>query len=909
MIRAAVTLHNLALFAYPRSFRAHFGRELAEIFRRRLAAASARGGLRALTLAAWLITDALISGAAERVRAMRVGGARRDSHDDSPLTGRSRTMSVESLLADARIALRRLRHAPLFALITIATLALGIGASTAMFSVADAVLLRPLPYTEPDRLVAIWSNNTHQKEDHNPVSPANFDAFRREASAFDGVEATYSFLVNTQIDLPAGIETVPSTAVTPGLFDLLGRPALHGRVLRAGDDNGVLLSYGFWQRSFAADPKVVGQSIRIPGAPAPYQIVGVMPQDFVFPYKSMLGPSGFIRALSADVWQLIPAASGRWIDSAGQPARTVHYLTVIGRLKPDQDVAQAQAQLSTIANRRAQQFKDTNDGWSVTTLALHEQVVGRVRPAVVLLMAGVGLLLLMTCLNIANVLLARGTATHRDLAVRAALGASSGRLVQQALVESLMLAFFGTLAGSLVVVLGTRLIVSLAPSDLPRLAETSLNWTVLGFAVLLSGATGVAVGLLPAIASQRSRVGGLQESHRSTATAARRQVRAGLVVAEIAIATVLTVGTGLLVRSFVAIMRVDPGFDSARLLTFQQNVPPRITTPAGRITFLDDLSTRLSAIPGVKGVGGTTRIPLGSTQVTTQLRVEGHDIPTASLPEVDMRRSVGDYFQTMGIPVLQGRVFQPEDRTAANGYAIVNSALVRRIFKDEPVVGRHIKIGSSNDVPWLTIVGVVGDIRHSALEDAPRPEIYISHLQGPPVSPFMAIRVSGDPLAFVSSVRDAVRELGADPPYNVSTMEGLRSESVALRRFILLIAGLFGVLALVLAAVGVYGVMALVVAERTDEVGVRIALGATPARILAMIVGHALRLGLAGLALGAAASLVLAQAARNQLFGIGPTDFVTFAGVPLGLLLVALIAAMVPAMRATRISPVQAIRQ
>jgi predicted permease len=356
-------------------------------------------------------------------------------------------------------------------------------------------------------------------------------------------------------------------------------------------------------------------------------------------------------------------------------------------------------------------------------------------------------------------------------------------------------------------------------------------------------------------------------------------------------------------------MRVDPGFEAAHLLTFQQNVPPRITTPAGRIAFLDELSTKLAAIPGVKGVGGTTRIPLGSTQVTTQLTVEGHNVVAASLPEVDMRRSVGDYFQTMGIPVRQGRVFQPGDRTATDGLAVVNATLARQIFKDEPVIGRRVKMGPpSPSSPWLTIIGVVGDIRHTTLEDIPRPEIYISHLQGPPTSPFIAVRVTGDPMAMVSAVRGVARDLGADPPYNISTMDGLRSESVALRRFTLLLAGLFGVLAVVLAAVGVYGVMALVVAERTDEVGVRVALGATPSRILSMLVGQAGRLGLIGVAIGIGGSLAAAQLARSALFGIEPTDILTFVGVPTLLLVIALAAAFVPALRATKISPVQAIR-
>ncbi len=900
MIRVFLWAYRLAALAYPRRFRAQFGHDMRSANLARLGAARSRGLWRAFALGVWLCTDAVLSGLAER---------RSPSSQPAAIASpRSQTMTVESILNDARLAIRRLRAAPAFAAATVATLGIGIGATTAIFSVANAVLLQPLPYGRPDQLVAIWSNNTHQNVERNPVSPADFEGFRA-APAFAGVEAAYSFLVNAQVVLPSGLETVASISVTPGLFDLIGRPALHGRVLRKGDDTGVLLSFGFWKRVFGADPRVIGTTVRIPGLASPYEIVGVMPADFVFPYKSMLGSSGFIRASSADIWQLLPMTAGQYVDATGQPSRTIHFLTVIGRLRPGETLERAQAQLQGIAERRGADFKDTNDGWSATMLPLHEQVVGRVRPAVVLLFSGVALLLLMTSLNIANVLLARATGRHRDLAVRTALGASSGRLIQQALVESVVLAVCGAIVGAVVVLIGVPIIVALAPADLPRLSETTLSWPVLVFAVLLTGVTSLTAGVLPAIASRRAGVAGLQESHRTTWSPARQRVRALLVVAEVAVATVLTVGTGLLVRSFVAVIRVNPGFEVAHVLTFQENVPPRANSPAARIAFLDEMDAKLGAIPGVTRVGGTTRIPLGSTQVTTQLTVEGHDVPTSSLPEVDMRRAVGDYFQAMGIPVVQGRVFEPADRAATQGLALANAALVRQIFKDEPVIGRRVKMGPpSPTTPWLTIVGVVGDIRHNSLEDEPRPEIYISHLQGPPSSPFVAMRVSGDPSSVLPAVRNVMRELGADPPYNVNTLMALRSESLALRRFTLVLAVVFGVLALLLAAVGIYGVTALVVAERTGEVGVRMALGATPSRILTMIVSEASRIGLLGIAIGLGGGFAVAQLARNLLFSISPIDLLTFVAAPCALWMVTIIASFLPARRATRIPPVTAIR-
>jgi len=909
MMRVALVIHRALLFAYPAAHRVRYADEMAEVFAHRLAAARATGPVRALALSAWLCLDVLVSGLIERARraGMRWFWPRQTA--ESRLTSsRSWSMVWESLISDVRLALRQLRKAPFFAAATIATLGLGIGANSAIFSVVHAVLLRPLPYADPDRLVTVWSDNTRQGEARNPVSPANFDAFHRETRTLAGVEAMYSFLVNIQVEVNGSLEMVTATSVSPGMLDLIGRPAHIGRALRAGDDNGVLLSHAYWQRAFAGDRGVLGRTLPITGS-APGTILGVMPADFIFPYKSMLGPSGFTRAASPDMWMLLPMTSGRMVDAAGQPSRTIHYLSVVGRLRPDTDVSEARAELTQLAARRAADLPDTNAGWGVTVLPLHDQTVGSVRPAVLLLLGGVGVVLLMTCINIANVLLARAAGRGRDLAIRTALGAPRRRLVQQSLVESLVLALAGALIAIAIVVFGTQALVALAPSDLPRLDETRPDALVVLFTMALATLTGLAVGALPAVAAARARMGsGLSASTRTTASARQQRVRAGLVVAEIALATMLTIGTGLLLRSFIAVMNVDPGFEPSQLLTFQQNVPSRAASAAARVEFLDTYLTRLSAIPGVTRAGGSTRIPLGSTQVTTQLAVDGRAVPVAGLPEVDMRRAVGDYFAAMGIPVLQGRVFGPEDRAVADGLAVVNAALAARIFPGESALHRRVRMGPNPAAPWLTIIGVVGDIRHSSLEDAPRPEIYIAHFQGPPVSPFIVVRTNGDAAALAGAVRATAIELGADPPYNVRTMEELRGESLGTRRFVLLLAGLFGTLALVLAAVGVYGVIALIVSERTSEVGVRFALGATPADVLRMLLSQAIRLGATGIAIGAAAGFALARVAASLLFGIGPLDPVTFIGVPLLLLGVALIAALVPARRAMSISPTAALR-
>ncbi len=908
--RTALAAYRLSALAYPRAFRARFGADMLALFTRRVSVARTRGTGQAVALALWLYADALASGTAMRVRTL----ADRwwwPAHQPADHVSSSRriSMSWESLRADLRLAGRQMRNAPLFALVTVATLALGIGANGAIFAVLHAVLLRPLPYDDPSRLVAIWSDNTREQAPRNPVSPANFVAFQRELRSATSVEAMYSFLINAQVRIDDAPEMVLSSSVTSGMFATLNRTPLLGRTLHAGDDNGVVLSHAFWQRRFNGDRNVVGRPIRVTGAP-PATILGVMPEDFVFPYRSMLGPSGFTRAQTPDIWQMLPTSSGRWVGTDGQPSRTIHYLTVIARLAPGATADDARAEIGALAARRAQEFPDTNRGWGTTVVSLHDQTVGAVRPALLLIAGGVGLVLLITCINVANVLLARATGRQRDLAIRSALGASRRRLVQQMLVESTVLALAGGLVGLALLVAGTRALVALAPAELPRVAEVSPGALVIAFTLAVSVITGIVVGLLPALFSGRGPAAdGLRDSHRTTASSAQRRLRSGLIVAEVTLATVLTIGAALLLRSFVAVMHVNPGFEPEQLLTFQMNVPARYQTAEARVDFYDQVLSALGALPGVTGVGGSTRIPLGSTQVTTQLAVEGRDVPPANLPEVEMRRAVGDYFRTMGIPVRSGRVFAPADRAAAEGLAVINDALAARIFPGEPAVGRRVRMGPNPDAAWLTIIGVVGSIKHSNLEELPRPEIYITHYQGPPVSPFIALRTSGDPAAIAGAARAAIVSLGADPPYGVRTMTELRRESVGERRFVVTLVALFGVLALTLAGVGIYGVIALVVSERTSEVGVRLALGATPAQVLGMLVGQAVRLGATGVAIGTALGLVLAQVAATMLFGVGPADPVTFVLVPLLLLVVAAIAALLPARRAMRIDPSTALRQ
>ncbi len=901
--RAARQAHRLCLVAYPRWFRRQFGRELARVFDTRLTAAAPPWRL---LLAAYLIADVIASGLAERLRELRPFAGTPPPRPAS----RSVSMVWQSIVADARLAVRRLLQAPTFAVVAILSLGLGIGANAALFSLVYGVLLKPLAYENPDRLVMIWSHNTRQHEPGNPVSPANFEAFRA-APSLARAEALYSFMIRHLVR--AGGEPDPALAatVTPGLFDLLGRPALVGRTFHEGDSpHVVVLSHAYWQRRFGGDPAVVGRAIPIGNVTTPATILGVMPPDFVFPYQSMLWPPTFTRPLEADMWKpLTRDTDARLVDAGGQPNRTIHYLGVVARLAPGATFDRARAALEAIARARAAEFPDTNDGWGITVRPLHEQAIGVVRRPLLTLLTAVGVVLLITCINLANVLLARANSRRGELAVRGALGASRPRLVQQMLVESLVVAMAGGVAGFGIMQAGSQALLAMAP-HMPRLAEARSDWMAAAVVAALAVAVGLVLGLLPALTAIRPQAqDSLREVHRTTASRARQRVRAALIVGEVAMAMVLTVGTGLLLRSFVAVMNVEPGFSPERLLTLQTAIPSRLRSMDDYLAYYDDLEARLRALPGVTHVGGTTRLPLGSTNVTTMVDVDGRGVPVADRPEVELRRAVFDFFGTMGIPLLRGRVFGRNDGAGVPLVAVVNTAFVDRVFPTEDPVGRRVRIGSNPNAAWITIVGIVGSVKHGSLEEAPRPELYLHYRQGVVNSPFIALRTNGDPASLAAPVREVIRGLGGDPPTSVHTMEDLRHASVGERRFVLVLTAIFGVLAVGLAAIGVYGVIALVAAERSREVGIRLALGATPPAVLRLLLGQASRLAGLGVAAGAVAALLMTPALGSQLFGVASADPATYLAVAGVLVGTALLAAFGPARRAMRTDPAQSLRQ
>jgi predicted permease len=896
-------LFSLALLAYPRAFRRHFGDEMRDEFRQ-----SRRG-------AAGIILKHVANGLAERGSAIRRWAYFPNFTPHLYESNGSHFMFLETLRSDIRHTLRLAIKTPLFSSLTVLALALGIGATTAIFAVVNGVLLQALPYRDDGRLVNLWSFNTRENLPRNPLSPANFLDFQKMNTTLDGLEGYFTFVTPSQLQTDSGTEIANSMFVTSNMFNMLGRSAAVGRVFAVGEETPVVvLSDGYWRRRFGADPAIIGTTLTL--STVPHEVIGVMPPDFVFPYPGMLGPSGFTRVTGIDFWRPIgfsgaSAANNRMLTAQGQMVRNVHWWGAVGRLKSGVSPEQAEADLKTIAAQLEQSYPAANKGWSATVVRSIDQSVGSIRPALMILLAGIGFVLVMASVNVANLLLARSIAREKELATRAALGAARSRIARQLLTESVLFAIAGGLVGMIVMWWTVQGLVALAPAGLPRINEVSIDWRVLLAAGLTTITTGVLIGILPALSSASvNPQASLQDASRGTVGGAmRRRARAALVVAEVALAVAITTGAVLLLRSFVSVTNVNPGFESSQLLTWQMNLPPHLSNNNDRLAFYRDFFARMEALPGVVSVGGTTRVPLGSTSVSTSVQIEGRPVPVAEQPEVQFRRAMHNYFETMGIPIRQGRTFNEKDAPTAPPVAVINETMARKLFPNQDPLGQHVRMGPNPSGPWTTIVGVIGDVRHGGLEEAPQPELYITYQQGPPVGPFIVLRTTGDPALLAETVRAEARLIDKNLPiYDVRTMSTLRSEAVSTRRFILLIVGAFGALALGLAAIGVYGVMSLIVSERTREVGVRLALGAEPSQLLTMIVGQAAKLAAIGVVIGLAVALPLAPFLDSQLYGIQSFDPMTFVSVPIVLLAIAALAALVPARKAMRIDPLAALR-
>jgi putative ABC transport system permease protein len=810
---------------------------------------------------------------------------------------------MESLIKDIRYGIRSMLKRPGFTATALITLALGIGASAAIFSVVNAVLLRPLPYPNPDQIVTIWGKLPTHGLDKLDVSPPEYIDYRSRNQTFSAVAAYASLGRNlTGVGEP---ERVNVTFVTDGFFPVLGRLPLHGRAFfndedRPGHNQVAMLSYSLWQRRFAGDENIVGQNVVLDGVS--HIVVGVMPADFQFPDTE------------TQIWK--PMAFDA--DDLSENNRGSHYLSLIARAKSGVSLEQMKSDVTAIAAQIQKEHPDhyeANSGWGASVVSLHEETVGNVRFALLMLLGVVGFVLLIACANVANLLLARAAPRQHEIAIRTALGAGRWQIVRQPLVESVLLSLAGGAGGILLASWGKDVLVVLNPTILPRVSEINVSGRVIGFTFLITLFTGLLLGLIPALqATKLNLTESLKDgAAKATASRTRHRLRGLLVVSEISMALILLVGAGLMIRSLYKLQQVDLGFDPTNVLTMRLSLAQtKYSEPQKQRAFFNELVSGVENLPGVRSAGLVNLLPLSGSGNRRNISVEGK--PENPI-NVEFRISSPKYFSAMGIKLQKGRLFDENDRDNTTYVVVVNEAFTQVFLPHEDPLQKRIKMGGL-DTPfrWLSIVGVIKDLKHQGPDAGARPEMYVPYLQ-PPLpdwnmqSMFLAVQAENEPQNLITRVRGVVQAIDREQPiYSVSTMQQLLGRSVASRRFNMLLMTLFSASALVLASVGIYGVMSYSVTERTREIGIRLALGAQPRNVLGLVVREGMTLALAGIGVGLAGAAWLTKLMSSLLFGIVPTDVTTFAGVSVLLVLVALLASYVPARRATKVDPLKALR-
>lgn len=823
-------------------------------------------------------------------------------------------MRLEILWRDVSYGARMLWQKPAHSAIAILTLALGIGANTAIFSVVNTVLLEPLPFAEPDRLVALGQLTAQNRAALSQFSFGNFADMRDRSQSFDRLAAYY----NTNVTLTGDREAqlLRGTVVTADLFPLLNVSPALGRTFLAEEDAAgggpggrpAILSWQCWQEQFGGDASVIGRAVDINNAR--FTVVGVMPAGFKFPVQPQPTEVWVSTALDNER----PKGPGAIMEARGYRG-----WRAIGRLKPRVTIEQAQSEAAVIAASLEAQFPDENKGMGIGVRPLLESVVGNLRPALLILVSAVACVLLIACVNVANLLLERAISRQREIKVRLALGASGARIVRQLLTESLLLAGLGGVAGTMLAFWGTDLIVALSPESLARVAETEIDARVLAFTALVSLVTGIAFGLAPALLISKTNVAeSLKEGRRgATASIQTNRTRSLLVITEVALALVLLVGAGLLINSFVRLQQVAPGFDPGHTLTF--SVAPsaaRTTNPAQIADFYRELTERLKALPRVVNASVIFQLPLGGTAANTSIAIEGRPVAPGDRPTAIIHMAGPEYFRTMGIPLVKGREFTDRDDLSSPPVLIINEALARQHFPNEDPIGKRIAPGfstvpvSDDDTGMREVVGVAADVKHQNLQGPPQSEIYFAQAQMPMSAMTVVVRAAGDLRALQTSVRSVVQSLDKHAPvYGVRTVDELLDRSVATPRFNTLLLGLFAAVALILTTVGLYGVISCSVSENTQQIGIRVALGAQRSDVLKLIVGQGVTLTIAGVVIGLFAAYGLTRLMSSLLFGIGSTDPWTFTGVAVLLLCVAAIACYLPARRAMNVDPMVALRQ
>ena len=844
----------------------------------------------------------------DQYRELRAAGS---SHDDAlramaddvnAVRSRRSRLRPELIAADVRYAFRTLRRNPGFAIVVLLTLALGIGANAAIFSVVNGVLLRPLPYRDADRLMVIWGDLRRPGVNQIPASAGEYLDYRDRSHAFEQVAAYDT--VGFNLTGGGEPERVEGAVVTTTFFALLGASAQVGRTFVAaedqpGRDDVVVLSHSLWTRRFSANPAIVGQTIPVDGRPA--QVVGVMPAAFQFPDRSI------------EIWKpfLLDA------EAVSDNNRGSHGYTALARLKAGFSRQQAQADLTAVtAAFKADHPGNYRNGFGATLRPLHEEIVGDTGRPLMVLLGAVAVVLLIACANVANLLLARAASRRKEIALRTALGASRGRLVRQLMTESVLVSAIGGLIGLGLAAWGVDLLIASAPDSIPRIQEVGVDLRVACFTALVSLATGLVFGLVPALRASRAPLhDALKEGGRAGGGGVHGLTGRALVVSEVALSLVLLIAAGLLIHSFTRLQDVAPGFDSSRLLTFRLSLPEsRYTTFQKGQSFFDEFFTGLRRTPGVRSVAAINALPFSGLGGSRSFHIEGREEKRPEDQTEEQLRIVTDgYFAAMGIPILAGREFTERDALNQPRVAVVNDAMAKKHWPHESPIGKRVSF-STNEPEWYEVVGIAGNIKHRALENADRPELYVPYRQplfaGWTVRPmYVVARTSADPASTAAMARHEIARVDRDQPISdVRTMDERIGRSLSSRRFSTVLLALFAGLALTLAAVGIYGIVAYSVTERTHEIGVRVALGAQRRDVMAMVVGQGMTMTIVGAAIGVAASAALARLMSSLLFGVSAVDPATFVAIPLLLIAVALAACYVPARRATRVDPLQSLR-
>ncbi|HVF90769.1 MAG TPA: ABC transporter permease [Blastocatellia bacterium] len=807
---------------------------------------------------------------------------------------------MERLIQDLRYGIRMLGQKPGFTIIAVLALALGIAANSAIFSVVNTVLLRPLAYKDPERLALIWTKFEPDLPQNWVSGPEVLD-FRERAQSFEEI-AVLSW--NTVGLTGAGDpEQVTAGAVSANLFPMLGVAPARGRVFtededKPGGERVVLLSHGLWQKRFGGDPNLVNQTVELDGQNT--TVIGIMPPDFGILPPDAQSPK------SIDLW--VPLAVD--FKTLG---RGSHGFRVIGKTRPGVTVEQARAEMENVGEQMDQEFYQ-DSGFGATAVPFLGHVVRNIRPALLILLGAVSFVLLIACANVANLLLARAASREKEIAIRTALGAGRLRIIRQLLTESVVLALLSGAVGLVLTVLGLRALVALAPDNVPRLNEVGVDLRVLAFTFGVSLFTGVVFGLFPAFQASRPDMNeSLKEGGKGSSKGAHgRRVRNLLVVSEVALALVLLTGAGLMIRSFLRLQKVDPGFKPEGVITMRLQVPQsRYPDNPQIVSFYQGVMEKVKALPGVEYAGAVSNLPLSGSYSSGTVTV---DQPSASIDnasfEADRRSITPDYFPALGIELQRGSNFTGAETADSQGVVIVDETFANRFWPGEDPIGRRIKLGGNQSTaPWLTIVGVVGHAKHYNLNSKGREQVYFPHAQRQTRTLFLAVRTSGDPSALVGAIRSQVWALDPSQPLSdVQTMEQRVYSSVAQPRFNTMLLGIFASVALILAAIGVYGVMNYAVTQRTHEIGIRMALGARQKDIFGLVVGQGMLLVAIGVAIGLVGAFIVTRLMASLLFGVTATDPTTFAGVALVLVMVSLLASYIPARKATRVDPMVALR-